>query len=387
MNSKRIAIMLPENLPALDRIRLGIYRYARPSHPWDFLNLGFGPRHYPMASHWRAHGVIGQAGRADLAALARGLRIPYVNLYGGRPFAGLAHVECSNAAIGALAAHYFLDLGFRNFGFVGLRGDPSSNDRHASYAQTLREARQTIRPMSYTFAYPPVSFEGEVTMEVETILHRYLAWLAKPVAIFCFDDRHAVMVSEACGHLKLRVPDDVAILGVSNDELACNKAYPPISSIKLPLESVGHRAAEVLDHLMAGRKAPARPVLLMPEGVVARQSTDILCVDDPRLAIAFSAIRKHTGERIRIHDIARLSGLNRRQLERRFREVLGRTPLQEIRRIQIDRVKERLRETFLTLDAIAAETGFGSRSRMTVEFTKAEGMPPAAYRKLFRHRA
>ena len=120
-----------------EAVRLGIYRYARPSRPWDFLHLDFGPASYELAREWKPHGAIGRAGRADLAAAARTLKTPFVNLYGGKPFRGLPQVGVDNDAIGRAGAEYLADLGFKNFGYFGLRGDPASDDRGRAFSAAL----------------------------------------------------------------------------------------------------------------------------------------------------------------------------------------------------------------------------------------------------------
>lgn len=384
MEARRIAIFLAQVSGVQERVRLGIYRFARPFRPWDFLNLNLND--YPAARLWKPHGAIGRAGRADFSQAARALGIPFVNLYGGAPMAGLPQVGTSNEAIGQMAADYLLGLGFSKFGCVGMPNDPASEDRRRSFSTAIEAAGKAVYPMTPGARYPRIRFDGVMTMKEESTLHRYLAWIPKPAAVFAIDDRHALLVSESCRHLRLRIPDDIAILGVGNDELLCFESYPPISSVRIPLESEGYRAAELLEVLMAGKRPPAKPVLLLPEGIAARQSTDILCVGDARMAAALRYIRTHASEPLDVGSVARACGVNRRQMERQFRITLGRSPLQEIRRTQLEAVKNCLRDSDLTIDAIASRTGFSSRSRLSVEFHKKVGLTPAAFRQQFRLR-
>lgn len=384
---RRIVLMIPGAGFGQESVRLGIYRYARPNHPWDFLNLDIGPAAYEQARHWQPHGGIGRAGRADLTAAARSLRAPFINLYGGAPFdRKLPQVGVDNAAIGRVGAHYLADLGFKQFAYFGLRGDPASDDRGRAFVAALAERGLTADVIDYGGHYPAVKIEAPFIHPEEPTLHRWLAQLPRPVGIFVCDDRRALLVSEACRHLGLHVPEDVAILGTGDHEVLCFEAYPPLSSIRLPLEQEGYRAAELLDHLMKGGKAPGQPTLLQPGGVTVRQSTDTLAVADAQVAAALRYIRENACRGIEVDLVARHAGLNRRYLERRFRAHIQRSPFQEIRRVQMDRVKDLLAQTDLTIDAIADQTGFGGRTRLTVEFSKHVGLSPGAYRRQFRHR-
>ena len=379
--------MIPGAAFGQEAVRLGIYRYARPNRPWDFLNLDFGPTAYEQARHWQPHGGIGRAGRADLTAAARSLRIPFVNLYGGTPFdPKLAQVGVDNRAIGRTGATYLADLGFKHFAYFGLRNDPASDDRGRAFVEALKERGLNADVIDYAKTYPDVNVSAPFIQPEEHILHRWLSQLPRPVGIFVCDDRRALLVSEACRHLNMNVPEEAAILGTGDHEVLCFEAYPPISSIQLPLEQEGFRAAELLDHLMRGKKAPGQAILLPPVGVTVRQSTDTLAVSDAQVAAALQFIRENACRGIEVNTVARHAGLNRRYLERRFRAFIQRSPFQEIRRVQMERVKDLLAQTDLTIDAIAEQSGFGSRTRLTVEFSKHLGVAPGAYRKQFRHR-
>lgn len=381
---KRIALLIPNAQFGEEAVRLGIYRFARPNLPWDFLNLDIGG--YPQARDWKPDAAIGRAGRPDFAAAARALRIPFVNLYGGEPFQKLPQVGTDNRAIGRIAADYLADLGFKNFAYFGLPKDPSSMDRAAAFTQRLGELGYKADAIDYEKIYPAVDVEPPVRDIFHPTLHQWLAQLPRPVAIYVFDDARALLVSDACRHLGLHVPEEVALLGTGDCEVLCAEAFPPLSSIRLPLEQEGYRAAELLNHLLKGGRPPTQPVLLQPGGITARQSTDTLAVADKQIAIALRFIRENATQGIEVDAVARQAGLNRRYLERRFRSYLQRSPFQEIRRVQMERAKDLLAQTDLTMDAIAEQTGFGGRTRLTVEFSKHAGISPGAYRKQFRTR-
>ncbi len=384
--ARRIVLMIPGAGFGQESVRLGIYRFARPNRPWDFLNLDIGPEAYESARHWQPHGGIGRAGRADFSAFALSLRVPFVNLYGGKPFSRhLPQVGVDNRAIGRAGAHYLADLGFKHFAYFGLRADPATEDRGRAFVEALAERNLSADVIDYGRRYPEIKIEATLIHPEDPVLHRWLAQLPRPIGIFVCDDRRALLVSEACRHLGMHVPEEVAILGAGDHEVLCYEAFPPLSSLRLPLEQEGYRAAELLEHLMKGGKPPSQPILLQPGGVTVRQSTDTLAVADVQVAAALRYIRENACRGIEVDLVARHAGLNRRYLERRFRAYIQRSPFQEIRRVQMDAVKDLLAQTDLTIDAIADQTGFGGRTRLTVEFSKHVGTSPGAFRKQFRH--
>ena len=137
--------------------------------------------------------------------------------------------------------------------------------------------------------------------------------------------------------------------------------------------------------MLSGQKAPKHPVLLPPVGVITRQSTDVMAVDDRYIAEAVRYIRENACGNICVNDVVVWVSLPRRSLERRFQKVLGRSPFAEIKRVRIERVKMLLAQTDKTLEVIAPECGFSGITRMSPAFKKATGKTPGAWRKQFRN--
>jgi LacI family transcriptional regulator len=176
------------------------------------------------------------------------------------------------------------------------------------------------------------------------------------------------------------VPDELAVLGVDNDELLCDLADPPLSSVIPDTRRTGYEAARLLEAMMAGERVPPVAHLVSPLGVATRQSTDVLATDDGDLSAAVRFIREHATEGIRVEDVLRAVPLSRRALEARFKQQLGRTPHQEVLRLRIERVKELLAETDLSLTAIAHRTGYAHVEYLSVAFKRETGVPPSVYR-------
>ena len=181
-----------------------------------------------------------------------------------------------------------------------------------------------------------------------------------------------------------RFPKQVAVLGVDNDPLLCELADPPLSSIICNTRRTGFEAASLLDRMMSGERIGATPILVQPQGIRTRQSTDILAINDPEIASALRYIRENALLGINVSDVLRQIPLSRRVLENRFRKELGRTPHEEITRLKLERVKELLVATDFSLADIAQRTGFEHIEYLSVFFRKSTGMPPGQYRQSMR---
>jgi LacI family transcriptional regulator len=202
----------------------------------------------------------------------------------------------------------------------------------------------------------------------------------------CYDIRGREVL-DVCRQLGVSVPDQVAVIGVDNDELICDLADPPLSSVIPDTERTGYEAARLLDLLMAGQAELPLAHLIKPKGIAVRSSTDVLATDDIEVSIALRFIRAHALDGIKVEDVLRAVAVSRRVLESRFERLLGRTPHEEITRVQIERVKELLTETDLPLATIADRAGYKHVEYMSVVFKRETGIPPSQYREGVRTRA
>ena len=201
-----------------------------------------------------------------------------------------------------------------------------------------------------------------------------------------FYDFLGLQLSEACREAGLRIPEDVAIVGMGNDDLLCDFARPSLSSVAVASEQIGHEAAALLDRLMNGHSPPPQPILVPPPGVVARQSSDVLAIDDHDVATALRFIRDASHKPIRVDDLLNAIPVSRRMLERKFRKVLRRGISEEIRRVHIERARRLLAGTDLAISAIAFNSGFSNASHLSIVFRQETGLTPTAFRSQFRGR-
>ncbi len=279
---------------------------------------------------------------------------------------------------GRLAAEHLLDCRLQSFGFFGARDWIASERRRVGFTETLK-AR------GYGCDVSPAQWAGlqSHSPAAEKQLIKWLKSLPYPVGVMAADDWAASGVAAACLEADLAVPEKVAIVGVNNDDLLCESAWPPLSSVDADYSRVGYAAAMMLDRLLAGETIPLdqRSVLLQPLGVVRRMSTDVLAVDDPQLAEAVRYIREHACDPCTMGDVLRHVAVGRRWLERQFARRLNRTPHEEIVRVQMETAKRLLLQPGLPIEDIALRCGFSSAPSMGRAFVRSFNMTPAAFRR------
>ena len=190
---------------------------------------------------------------------------------------------------------------------------------------------------------------------------------------------------DGCRRIGVSVPDDVAVVGVDNDDLLCSLSDPPLSSVVPDTHRTGYEAAGILDRMMAGESLDSGLTLIAPKGIVTRQSSDVLATADADVSAAVRFIRDHACDGIKVEDVLRVVPVSRRILESRFKKMLGHTPHEEILRMQLHRVRELLEETDLPLATIANRAGFKYVEYLSVVFKRQYGMPPSQFR--VKHRA
>ncbi|HWB52928.1 MAG TPA: XylR family transcriptional regulator [Tepidisphaeraceae bacterium] len=271
----------------------------------------------------------------------------------------------------AIARHGFehlADRGFRNFAFCG----------HPLAGWSL------IRRDVFTKACRERGFACETVAVADGVPSDWIASLPRPCAILAGNDRYAWYVIDVCRNLKISIPDQIAVLGIDNDTFLDEMVRPTLSSVVVPAVQIGFEAGRILDDLMADKPVSMEPVLLPPAGIVTRQSTDVLNIDDDVVADAVRFIRERASKMVNVQDVLDYTLISRRNLERRFRRVLNRSLLNEIRRVHVERAANLLRETDIDMPSIATQCGFSSPVHFSSVFKEFIGVAPSVYRR--RHR-
>ncbi|MBN1910097.1 MAG: DNA-binding transcriptional regulator [Pirellulales bacterium] len=380
---RRVALLIESSRSYGRGLLRGIASYVREHGYWSFFYQPHGlEQHAPQwLARWEGDGIIARVNDHHMADLLSKVDVPVVDLRGSVTTADFPRIGPDNRLVAQLAAEHFLERGFRHFGFCAMtRGTYQYMDvRRDCFVEILTQAGHTCSV--FELSLNPRGAQG--WDNAQDRLARWIAGLPKPVAVMACNDDYGLRVLDACQRAEVSVPEEVAVLGVDDDQTLCTLCTPPLSSINLDLSGIGYAAAELLDRLIAGEPAPIETIELPPRNVVVRRSSDILATDDPEVVSALRFIRAHAYEGIHVGDVVRHVLISRSSLERRFRSVLGRTPSDEIHRLQMDRAQELLAETALPLSTVAERSGFRSRNYFSEVFHHSTGMTPGQYRRKY----
>ena len=358
----------------------GVIRYQREHRPWSiyFQPHALGAPPPPWLKNWHGDGILARIDDRTMARAIRRAGLPAVDLRFSIPKLGLPSVGIDNRAVVRLAFEHLANSGFKLFGFCGPppRRNAWMDLRRDLFQQLVRRAGHAC----HVFETAPRAATAAWEDEQEQIA-AWILGLPKPIGIMASNDDRGQQVLDACRRVNVLVPDEVAVIGVDNDEILCNLSSPPLSSVDINTQQVGYEAAALLERMMAAAPAPQQSLLLAPHGVVSREFTDVLATEDRELAAAIRHIREHACEGLRLKDSALWTNLSRRELERRMRKLLGRSPKEEITRVQLERGKRLLTETDLSAAVIAQKCGFGEPKYFNQVFHTKVGLPPGAYRR------
>ena len=367
----------------------GIARYARLHGPWGFyVTPGDFEQALPAMEQWGGTGIIARIETPKVAEtiLATGLPTVALDLSDeqsapGSPLSGLSEIASDSRGAARMAAGHLLERGFRDYAFVGIAGRVWSRRREESFCAGINAAGRQVHVYQ-----PPRRRRDREWGREQTIMAGWLRELPKPIGLMACNDDRGREVLEACRAAGVRVPEEVAVVGVDNDSLLCELSDPPLSSVALNTERGGYEVAALLDKLMRGRVRTPRRIMVEPLYVVTRRSTDVVALDDREVASALRWIGQSADRPIQVDDVVRHVGHSRRALEIRFRQAVGRSIHAEIQRVHLERAKRLLRETDLPMPKVAEASGFASPSYFGVVFRRGLGMTPARYRTHVRGR-
>lgn len=381
MKKLRSVALLIETSNAYARgVLEGIVAYNREHDPWSIYlpEQERGARPPTWIQSWKGDGLIVRIETDEIARTIRKLNKPVIDVSAARRVEGIPWVETNDEAIARLAVEHFVERGFKRLAFCGEPDFNWSQWRQASFLQQLAAHRNVECTVfeATSKAHPKYSWNRE-----KRRLARWVDALPKPIGIFACYDIRAQQILDVCREATISVPDEVAVLGVDNDELLCNLCFPPLSSIAPDAHRTGREAARLLDELMNGRSVAQERHLIDPLGVATRQSTDVLAIEDDEIVTAVRFIRDHACEGIKVTDVVKQVPLTRRALETRFQALFGRTPHEEIIRLRVQQIQNLLLETELPLHKIARMTGFEHEEYMSVVFRRATGSPPGTFRR------
>ena len=358
----------------------GIARYARLHGPWAFFIEPGGQADTPPPLHdWGVDGIIALFRNRDQADAILKTGVPTVDLDFTIPDLVPCGIRNDEEGIARMAAEHLRSRGLRHFAYTGW--DDATDDNHWDSVRRRTFSELLARDGFATSVYEwPQAPEGRTRLRELESLMRWLQSLPKPVGVMASNDQRARHVLEAARMAGLRVPEELAVVGVDNDETLCELSTPSISSIALNTDHIGFKGAAMLDRLMTGRPVPRKAVSVPPLGVIARKSTDLLAMADSNVVAAVRYMEANIDKPIRISEVLRVANVCRKTLEVRFQRTLGRTPHEELQRLRLERVKHLLLQTAWPLKRIARTSGFTYVEHLHLIFRRATGTTPSRFR-------
>jgi LacI family transcriptional regulator len=362
-------------------VMLGIAKYVEVYGPWSLFIDSLAESKYPKgrSANWHGEGVLTYIEQRERAQRLRDSAIPTVELFASRADGILPMVAHDDVAVGTLAAEHLLERHFRRFAYCGNPGSLWSERREHGFSKTLMRAG-CVAAQSIAIRQPRTLAEWE---KVQLQLTAWVRDLRKPAGIMACSDQHAQLILDACLRANLSVPEELAVIGVDNDEELCRLTTPPLTSVILNSERVGYEGARLLDALMT-KKVKARaikPVLIPPLGVMTRRSTEVTAINDPLIAQAARVIRERACAGVTVEQLLTAFGTSRTVFYQRFHHALGRSPHYEILQVKLGRVKSLLRQTTFPLKKIAELAGFSNPNYLNVSFKREIGMTPKEFRR------
>ncbi|MDF1858819.1 MAG: DNA-binding transcriptional regulator [Verrucomicrobiales bacterium] len=372
---KRIALLVETSLGSGREILRGIARYARQKGTWQLFHAagGLADAVPDWIQHWDGDAIIARIQNPEILEALERLDIPVVDVLGvcENRFP-LVHVD--DVAISTKVANHFLDRNFRHFGFYGIEGENWSEKRARSFQQNCREADSF-----HELHTPRKGRPGNPDRFGQ--LCEWIRDLPKPNAIMVCSDQRGLELLEACRSGGIPVPEQIAVVGVDNDLALCEISAPPLSSVRGGHFAVGYEAARLVDRILSGEKPPREPILIPPNGIVERDSSQVQAIEDPIVARGVQFIRENLAAPITNDTVARATGISRTLFQKRFRECMQQSIREFILQRRIERARLLIESTDVTLAEVAERSGFRHQEYLGQIIKKETGKTPGALRK------
>ena len=383
---RRLALLMDMNDFYNRKIAAGVWQFVRNHKEWICESISpagvLGKKaDWSWLPEGKWDGIVTYTFDDSLIAFLEKCKIPAVNVSNAMPLASkIPRVVSDDYAVGKMAAEHFLERGLRNFAFFGVLGNALvSTLRVRGFEDTLKEAG-----FGCELLWPDFQMEKGRWMRTEIPeMEKRVAEGCCPLGIFCVNDVYARHLISCCVAHRIDVPEQVAVLGVHNSEIADGLAEIPFSSVELQLEKIGYTATEYLSTVIEKRKPPQTPILIPPQRVVVRVSSDLMAINDDAVARSIRLIRENAFKPLQMEDIVRKVGLSRRMFEKRFKAAVGRAPYAEVIRLRVEKARMLLAETNLRISEVASESGFGEGKHLHAIFTREVGVTPSLFRRKF----
>lgn len=374
---KRIVLLVETSREFGRQLIIGIARYSRLNGPWSFYKEPIGLKSsIPRLTSWKIDGIIMRNSLMTKELLKR--KIPTIlALHTSSHPKNLPVIKTDSYSIAKIASEHFIEKGFKCFAFCGFNNYDWSNERKLHFCNFNNE--YGYKTHVYSSPNTRVTYDWE---EEQSHVSEWIKTLPKPVGILACNDDRGQHILEVCKRIDLKVPEDVAVVGVDNDPMICEIGDPPLTSIALNVESAGYEAAKLLDQLMNGKKMRGQQIMVTASHIVQRQSSDILAVNDVEVATAIRFIKENAKNKILVKDVVKTTGISRRTLEQRFRKTIHRSIYNEIRKVRVEWISKLLMETNLPISHIISFFNFTDVEHISRYFKKEKGIGIHEFRKL-----
>ena len=384
-NFPRVALLIESSRTYGRGVLRGIARYTHVNGPWSIFSqereLHSGIPDW--LKKWKGHGIIARIENRRMAGELLRLKIPVVDVLGNEKLAAIPGFDTDAEAVAKLAADFFIKAGFQEIAFCGYRGIPFSDRREAALAGYLAKCGRGLLVCSPKLPRLTLSHIQAIEASGVAMEKTIAVWLRKqrrPLALFACNDVRAQQVLNACREHGIKVPEEVEVMGVDNDDVLCSLSEPTLTSIQPDTERLGYEAAGLLDRLMRGRTTAPAIQQIPPLGIVERTSSDVIPVADPIVVQALRFIRDQLASGIGVKDVLEDLGRSRTDLESRFHRHLKTSVRGEILRQRMDRACSLLRETDLRIEDVAARSGFNTSTHLCRLFQGHLKTTPSEYR-------
>ncbi|MDG1242381.1 MAG: XylR family transcriptional regulator [Opitutae bacterium] len=375
---KRIAILAETSLASGRQIVTGISHFLDERNDWSvFQHSGpLGAMDPAAISQWQGDGIIARIANPELLALIQAKGLPTVDVLGNVRPQPFPLVKCNDRAIGASVAKHFVENAHTQFAFIGLGDERWSLEREEGFKDELKDYESAV----HTFHIQQHHAQGHPERNSLGAVKAWLSERSTPIGLMVASDQLAPIIFEACHQLGLAIPEHVSVVGVDNDRPFCKLCRPRLSSVEPNHEQVGYRAAQTLERLINGETLDEQVIEVNLHTLYKRLSSELIAIDDPALLKALNSIREHACSGVSLDAIAKVAGLSRSVLQRRFRQKLNRTVGEVILNEKLRIAREMLSDTELPISLVAERSGFNCQEYMNHIFKKHLHTTPRKYR-------
>jgi LacI family transcriptional regulator len=380
---KKVLLLIDYSSEFSRRLLKGLIQYSKEHGPWIFYRL---PSYYKTlygkegivewAKEWEADAIVARWDHEG-TDLLKSLNIPVVLQNYKDRSDYFSNLTGDYIGTGEMAARFFIKRRYRNFAFYGNKGVVWSRERAEGFRKEVEKA------VGNYYYFESENLDGEEWGTSHIQLDEWLLSLPKPVGLFACDDDFALRISQICKINNIKIPEEISLLGVDNDELICHLSDPPISSIVTDVEKGGYEAGRLIDRMIKGEIVEPFNIIIRPTRFELRKSTEKYDISNGYISQVVNYIEDNFTTDINIEALSDLVPLSRRNLEVRFKEEMGTSIYQFILSCRIDYFAHLLLTTDRALFDLALESGFNDCKNISRIFKKIKGCTPIEYRRKY----